>query len=68
MYNNSDSSDRAPTCSICNMSVSLNEAKTDEEGSVVHEECYLIKVGVRQANGHASALSVLKRLQQKVHD
>ena len=46
MYSNSLAALRAPICSICNLPVSLNNAKTDEDGNAVHEDCYLIKVGV----------------------
>lgn len=28
-------------CSICGNSVSLETSKTDEQGSAVHEECYV---------------------------
>ena len=46
MYDNSLAALRAPICSICNLPVSLNHAKTDEDGNAVHEDCYLIKLGV----------------------
>jgi len=35
-----------PLCSICHLPVPINEAKTDEDGDAVHEDCYLIKLGV----------------------
>jgi hypothetical protein len=34
-------------CSICNKPVSLQTARTDEVGRAVHQECYLLKVGVK---------------------
>ena len=46
MYDNSLAVLRTPICSICNLPVSLNNAKTDEDGNAVHEDCYLIKLGV----------------------
>jgi azurin len=49
MFNNSALSTPALVCSICQKPVSLNDAKTDEDGMAVHEDCYLIKVGLRKA-------------------
>jgi hypothetical protein len=46
MYDNRLASFRDPICSLCNLPVPLNRAKTDEDGSAVHEGCYVIKVGV----------------------
>jgi hypothetical protein len=46
MYDISLAALRTPLCSICNLPVSLNHAKTDEDGNAVHEDCYLIKLGV----------------------
>ena len=46
MYKNDLSSLRAPICSVCNTPVPLSNAKTDEDGSAVHEACYLVKIGV----------------------
>jgi hypothetical protein len=40
------SSFSVPLCSICHLPVPVNEAKTDEDGGAVHEDCYLIKLGV----------------------
>ena len=45
MYDNRLASRQAPTCSLCNLPVPLNSAKTDEDGNAVHEDCYVIKVG-----------------------
>jgi hypothetical protein len=33
-----------PICSICNKPANLATALTDEHGSTVHEECYVLKV------------------------
>jgi hypothetical protein len=38
-----------PTCSICNESVELETTKTDEYGKAIHEECYVLKVRLKQA-------------------
>jgi hypothetical protein len=46
MYDNRLASFRDPICSLCNLPVPLNRAKTDEDGNAVHEHCYVIKVGV----------------------
>lgn len=46
MYDNPLAARRTPFCSICNLPVPLNSAKTDEDGNAVHEDCYLIKLGV----------------------
>ena len=34
-------------CSTCHKPVVLELAKTDEVGQAVHEECYLLKLGVK---------------------
>ena len=31
----------SPQCSICKQSVNLEQSKTDENGSAVHEDCYV---------------------------
>ncbi|MFZ1137697.1 MAG: hypothetical protein ABR881_13215 [Candidatus Sulfotelmatobacter sp.] len=46
MYYNALSPFRAPICSICHNPVTLNDAKTDEDGNAIHEDCYLIKLGM----------------------
>ena len=46
MYDDGCSSLQDPLCSICHSPVRVNEAKTDEDGHAVHEDCYLIKLGV----------------------
>ena len=40
-----------PLCPICNLTVSLERAKTDEHGRAIHEECYLLKVKLEGATG-----------------
>ena len=37
---------RTPICPICLKAVPLNNAKTDEDGNAIHEDCYLVKLGV----------------------
>ena len=59
MYDNRAASLRAPTCSICNLPVSLNNAKADEDGNAVHEDCYLIKLGVaKSVNSYPKVFTV----------
>jgi hypothetical protein len=36
-------------CSICDKPIVLETAKTDEYGDAVHEECYVLKVKLKQA-------------------
>ena len=36
-------------CSICNQPVALEIAKTDDSGQAVHEECYVLKLGVESS-------------------
>jgi hypothetical protein len=38
-----------PTCSICNEPVELEATKTNESGKAIHEECYVLKVRLKQA-------------------
>ena len=33
-------------CSICHQPVALETANTDEAGQAVHEECYLLNLGI----------------------
>lgn len=40
---------KLPVCPICNKSVVLESAKTDENGGAVHEECYLLKICLKAA-------------------
>jgi hypothetical protein len=37
-----------PTCSICNEPVELETTKTDEYGKAIHEDCYVLKVRLKQ--------------------
>ena len=37
-----------PGCSLCNQPVPLENAKTDEYGLAVHEECYVLKLSLRR--------------------
>jgi len=46
-------SDTAPVCPICNLAVPLETAKTDESGTAVHEQCYLL--ALRQKNDVAQS-------------
>jgi hypothetical protein len=34
----------APICAICDKIVSLESGKADEDGQIVHEHCYVLKV------------------------
>jgi hypothetical protein len=36
-------------CSLCQMPVSVESSKTDENGKAVHEECYLLTLRLKQA-------------------
>ena len=47
MYDNKLFSVRAPICFVCNQPVWLDNAKTNEDGNAIHEDCYLIKLGVK---------------------
>ena len=47
MYDSKLFSARAPICLVCNQPVRLDNAKTDEDGNAIHEDCYLIKLGVK---------------------
>lgn len=38
--------DREINCSICHKPVALETAKTDERGQALHEECYLLNLGI----------------------
>jgi hypothetical protein len=38
---------RFPMCSLCNEPVELESAKTDEDGKVVHEECYVLRMQMK---------------------
>ena len=38
-----------PRCSLCDRPVLLETSKTDEYGKAVHEECYALKMRLKQA-------------------
>jgi hypothetical protein len=38
-------------CYLCDKPVPLEGSKTDENGKAVHEECYLLKIRLREASG-----------------
>jgi hypothetical protein len=42
-------------CSICELPVSLETAKTDEYGRAIHEECYASKMGLNAAGSPSAA-------------
>ena len=35
---------KTPTCSVCNTPVPLESATTDEQGRLIHGECYFLKI------------------------
>jgi hypothetical protein len=37
-------------CYLCDKPLPLEDSKTDESGKAVHEECYLLKLRLRQAS------------------
>jgi hypothetical protein len=36
-------------CSICNEPIPIEIAKTDDSGQAVHEQCYVLKLGVESS-------------------
>jgi hypothetical protein len=44
-----------PTCSICSRPVPLETCKTDETGTAVHEECYVLTLKQNRATTPAPA-------------
>jgi hypothetical protein len=36
--------DELPKCSVCNRPVDLENAKTDQHGNAIHEECAVIHI------------------------
>jgi len=38
-----------PLCGICNKPVDLEIAVTDQDGKPVHEECYVLKLRLKDA-------------------
>ena len=50
----------SPQCAICKQSVNLEQSKTDENGSAVHEDCYVslfISTKPRLLTGRTGTLS-----------
>jgi hypothetical protein len=39
---------RLPKCSICNEPVERRTSKTDENGRVVHEDCYVRRMRLKE--------------------
>ena len=40
---------KLPICSICGELVALENSKTDEDVIAIHEECYVLKIGLKAA-------------------
>jgi hypothetical protein len=47
-----------PTCSICNEPVELETTRSNENGKAIHEECYVLKVHLKQATTPPERLTV----------
>ena len=47
-----------PTCAICKKRASLETAKTDERGQIVHEECHLQKMKMKAVEAAAASKPV----------
>ena len=54
-------------CSLCNEPVELETAKTDEDGKVVHEECYVIWIRGLLGTGPPGRASMLTFGCSKIH-
>ena len=37
-------------CRVCDKPVAIGNSKTDEDGSAIHEDCYVVKVKRKQAS------------------
>ena len=48
-----------PTCTICKQPVSLENAKTDELGLAIHEQCYVLKLRPPASIGRQKGRSAL---------
>ncbi len=48
-FRNPPPKSKLPTCFICTNPVSLETAKIDEHGKAIHEECYVLKIKLKQA-------------------
>jgi hypothetical protein len=46
------------TCVLCNSPVKLETCKTDERGSAVHEECYVLKIRSTRAAANSDKRTV----------
>jgi Flp pilus assembly pilin Flp len=44
-----------PPCCICNKPVPLETPKTEEHGSAIHEDCYLLKLNLQHATSDGSS-------------
>jgi hypothetical protein len=44
-----------PICPICAKAVALETAKTDEVGTAIHDQCYLLKLKLKQASSYDDA-------------
>ena len=62
MHNNSLPSVPAPICAVCHQPVPLNDAKADEDGKAVHEECYLVKLGMSKPPVRSGARNAIEGL------
>jgi hypothetical protein len=47
-----------PMCAICQKPASLETAKTDERGQIVHEECHLQKMKMKVVEAAAASKPV----------
>jgi hypothetical protein len=58
-------------CHICNETVNLQTAKTDENGKMVHEECYvqrILKIPWRKPPGSADYRSADYRSERELRN
>ena len=42
--------ERLLLCRLCGKPVAIETSKTDEDGRAIHEDCYVLKVQLGQAN------------------
>jgi hypothetical protein len=54
-------------CWICNKPVDLREAKANETGKSVHEECYILRHALRQATRKITRQSATKLTGLPIH-
>lgn len=38
---------KLPVCPICRESVALEISKADEDGNAIHEQCYVLRIGLK---------------------